>query len=497
MCLRGEKDVFILLFQKIQSQIFTPIPIFLVTLEDKTKLMTPTTKNSVQFLGAAGTVTGSKYLLTLNGKRILVDCGLFQGLKALRELNWMDFHMDPSELDAILLTHGHLDHCGYLPRLVKQGFSGPIYSTFPTADLAEIILKDSAKIQEEDAEEANKKGYSKHAPALPLYDLKDVENTLLFLHPIEVDTLFKLDDQISFRFRRVAHIPGASFIEISVNGKWIVFSGDIGRPNDPMLLPPETPEKADYLFVESTYGDREHSDVPTEDILLSIINDCLLKHGPLFVSSFTVDRAQDFMYILWKLKQANKMPDIPVYLDSPMGVDVSKLFLKYPEWQVMDPGVFQEVFKNTRIVHSVEETRMLAGNKQPHIVIAGSGMMNGGRILSYLEAQLGNPNATFILPGYQAEGTRGRALAEGGQSVKIRGKFYFVKATIEHITTMSSHADQSEIIDWLSHIEKAPKQVFIVHGEKSSSEALKQKLEEVYHWDCVLPQLNEVFDLDV
>ncbi|MFA5419505.1 MAG: MBL fold metallo-hydrolase, partial [Bacteroidales bacterium] len=332
--------------------------------------MTQMLKNSVQFLGAAGTVTGSKYLLTLNGKRILVDCGLFQGLKTLRELNWMDFQMDPSELDAVLLTHGHLDHCGYLPRLVKQGFSGPIYSTFPTADLVEIILKDSAKIQEEEAEEANKKGYSKHTPALPLYDLKDVENTLLFLHPIEVNTFFKLDDRIGFRFRHVAHIPGASFIELKINDKLIVFSGDIGRPNDPMLLPPEKPEKADILFVESTYGDREHSDEPTEDILLRIINDSLLKHGPLFVSSFTVDRAQDFMYILWKLKQANKMPDIPVYLDSPMGVDVSKLFLKYPEWTSMDPRVFPEVFKNTRIVHSVEETRALAGNKQPHIVIA-------------------------------------------------------------------------------------------------------------------------------
>jgi metallo-beta-lactamase family protein len=203
------------------------------------------------------------------------------------------------------------------------------------------------------------------------------------------------------------------------------------------------------------------------------------------------------MYILWKLKQANKMPDIPVYLDSPMGVDVSKLFLKYPEWTSMDPRVFPEVFKNTRIVHSVEETRALAGNKQPHIVIAGSGMMNGGRILSYLEAQLGNPNATFILPGYQAEGTRGRSLAEGGQSVKIRGKFYYVKATIEHITTMSSHADQSEIIDWLNQLEEAPKQVFILHGEKSSAEGLKEKLKEVYQWDCAIPALNEIAALDL
>ena len=457
--------------------------------------MTQQSKYNVKFLGAAGTVTGSKYLLRLDDKKILVDCGLFQGLKSLRELNWLDFHIDPSEIDAVLLTHGHLDHCGYLPRLVKQGFSGSIYSTFPTADLVEIILRDSAKIQEEDTEHANKNRYSKHVPALPLYDLKDVERTLPLLQPIEVDKFFIFSDKIKFCFRRNAHIPGASFIELNVNEKTIVFSGDIGRPGDPMLLPPEMPEKADYLFVESTYGDREHSDEPTEDILLRIIGDSLFKHGPLFVSSFTVDRAQDFMYLIWKLKQDNKIPDIPVYLDSPMGVDVSKLFLKYPDWLSMHPDDFQKVFKKTQIVHSMGETLMLAKNKKPHIVIAGSGMMNGGRILSYLERQLGNSNATFILPGYQAVGTRGRTLAEGGKSLKLRGRFYNVKAKVEHITTMSSHADQSEIIDWLRNIDKAPKKVFIVHGENSSAVGLRNKLEEVFHWDCTIPQLNDEFEL--
>lgn len=459
--------------------------------------MTQTSKYSVKFLGASGTVTGSKYLLTLNEKRILVDCGLFQGLKPLRELNWLDFHMDAADIDCVLLTHGHLDHCGYLPRLVKQGFNGPIYSSFPTADITEIILRDSAKIQEEDADHANEQGYSKHAPALPLYDLKDAEIAIGLLHPIDVDTSFKIDEHISFRFRHNAHIPGASFIELKVNDKIIVFSGDIGRPSDPMLLAPENPSKADYLFIESTYGDREHSDESTEDILLRIINDSLSKHGPLFVSSFTVDRAQDFMYLIWKLKQAKKIPDLAVYLDSPMGVDVSKLFLKYPDWLSIDANDFQKVFKNTKIVHSMAETKMLANNKKPHIVIAGSGMMNGGRILGYLEAQLGNPNATFVLPGYQAEGTRGRTLSEGGRSIKLRGKYFNVNATIEHITTMSSHADQRELIDWASHIENEPEKVFIVHGEKTGSEALKAKLEEVYHWKCEIPQMNEEFDLNL
>jgi metallo-beta-lactamase family protein len=459
--------------------------------------MTQLAKYNVKFLGAVGTVTGSKYLLTLDDKKILIDCGLFQGLKPLRELNWMDFHINPSEVDAVLLTHGHLDHCGYLPRLVKQGFCGPVYATFPTADLVEIILTDSAKIQEEDAELANIHGYSKHSPALPLYDLKDVEHTLPLLHPIAVDKWLALDEEIRFRFRHNAHIPGASFIELKVKDKLIVFSGDIGRPNDPMLLAPDTPEHADILFVESTYGNREHSEEITEDTLLRIINDCINKHAPLFVSSFTVDRAQDFMYLVWKLKQAKKIPDISVYLDSPMGVDVSKLFLKYPEWLTMDPGEFQEVFKNTKIVHSIKETQMLAKNKKLQIVIAGSGMMNGGRILSYLESQLENPNATFILPGYQAEGTRGRTLSEGGISVKLRGKYYRVNATIEHITTMSSHADRSEIIDWLGQVKNTPEKVFIVHGEKDAAKGLKAKLEEVYQWNCVIPQLNDEFDLDI
>lgn len=454
-------------------------------------------KNKVQFLGAASTVTGSKYLLHLNGKKILVDCGLFQGLKALRELNWLDFPEDPSTIDCVLLTHGHLDHCGYLPRLVKQGFSGSIFCTAPTADLAAIILKDSAKIQEEDAAYANLKGYSKHSPALPLYNLDDVEATIPLFYQVEIDKTIDFTDRISFQFRRDAHIPGAAFIEMQVNDSRIVFSGDLGRPNDPMLLPPEIPQQADYLFIESTYGDREHTEESTEDVLLRIINNSLLNHGPLFVSSFTVDRAQDFMYLIWKLKQANKIPDIPVYLDSPMGVDVSKLFLKYPEWQIIDPEVFQQVFSNTRMVHSIEETRALARNKNPHIVIAGSGMMNGGRILQYLEEQLGNPNAIFVLPGYQAEGTRGRTLAEGGQSLKLRGKFYAVKATIEHITTMSSHADQSEILDWLRQISKPPKMVFVTHGEKSSSLALQQKLSDVFGWNAVVPNLMDEFDLEL
>lgn len=450
----------------------------------------------IKFLGAAGTVTGSKFLLEAEGKKILIDCGLFQGLKHLRELNWLDFSIPAKEVDCVILTHGHLDHIGYLPRLVKQGFAGPVYCTEPTADLAEIVLKDSAKIQEEEAEQANTFGYSKHSPALPLYEQKDVENTLPLLHPSIENEFIIPGDKIRFRFRGNAHIPGAAFVEMIAGDKQLLFSGDLGRPGDPMLQSPDKPEQADYILVESTYGDRNHPTDSTEEILLRIIQKSLLNHGPLIVPSFTVDRAQDFMFLIWKLKQENKIPDIPVYLDSPMGIDVSKLFLKYPEILRFKPEVFTEVFKSTRMVTSIEETRHLAKNKHPKIIIAGSGMMNGGRILTYLEEHLENPNATIIIPGYQAAGTRGRTISDGGTEIKIRGNYYKVKACIEHIHTMSSHAGQDEILGWLSGIKNKPKQVFIIHGEPQSANALRLKIKDTFGWPCIVPQLMESYTLN-
>jgi len=451
---------------------------------------------SIKFLGAAGTVTGSKFLLETEGKKILIDCGLFQGLKHLRELNWKDFPIPASDVDCVLLTHAHLDHIGYLPRLVKQGFKGTVYCTEPTADLAEIVLKDSAKIQEEEAENANLFGYTKHTPALPLYELKDVENTLLLINACPLDEFINLENGIRFRFRGNAHIPGAAFIELDIANRRILFSGDLGRSGDPMLQTPEKPDRADFVIVESTYGDKNHPTDSTEEILLRIIQRSLQNHGPLLVPSFTVDRAQDFMYLIWKLKQENKIPDIPVYLDSPMGIDVSKLFLKYPECLKIGTDVFTEVFKSTRMVTSIEETRHLAKNKHPKIIIAGSGMMNGGRILTYLENQLENPNATIIIPGFQAAGTRGRTLSEGGTEIKIHGNYYKVKASVEHIHTMSSHAGQDEIISWLSAIKDKPKQVFIVHGEPQSASALRLKIKDTLGWQCTIPQLMDSFNLD-
>ena len=454
-------------------------------------------KNYIQFLGAAGTVTGSKYLLAIDNFHILIDSGLFQGIKELRERNWNDIPFPASKIDAVILTHGHLDHTGYLPRLVNQGLDCPVYCTEPTADIAEVILKDSAKIQEEDAEHANKHKYTKHKPAKPLYDLKDVEKTLPLFSAQEPEKFIKLNNDIKFRFRKNAHILGASFIELDIKDKRFVFSGDIGRPNDPMLIHREKPDRADYLFVESTYGDRLHPKIETNEILKTIIDHSVNQNGPLFVASFAVDRAQDFMFEIWKLKQEGKIPNFPIYLDSPMGVDVSKLFLKYQNWLSLDKGKFKEIFNDVKMVSSIKETYRLANDETPKIVIAGSGMMNGGRILHYLEKHIGNPEATFVLPGYQALGTRGRRLSEGGHDIKIHGSFLIVKATIKHIKTMSSHADQNELLDWMANISNTPEKVFIIHGEPQSSDALRVKINHSYKWDCKIPKYFEKFILDI
>ncbi len=454
-----------------------------------------TAKLSIQFLGAAGTVTGSKTLITAGNKKFLIDCGLFQGLKHLRELNWKELPVDASEIDAVILTHAHLDHTGFLPRLVNQGFNGPIYCSAPTSEITEIILLDSGKIQEEDAEHANSKGYSRHKPAKPLYTLQDARNTIPMLTPQAEDDWKELGEGIRFRLQNNAHILGATHVDMDIFGKRIVFSGDIGRIDDPMLEIPDRPDKADYVIVESTYGDRIHPNINTEKQFVEILHNVVQRNGILIVPSFTVDRAQDFMYLFWKLEQKEDIPSIPIYLDSPMGTDVSKVFNKYHRWHKLGEEVFSKVFERTRMVNSFSETEQLALDRKPKIVIAGSGMMNGGRILTYLKRHLGNPESTIIIPGYQAEGTRGRSIHDGAHEVKIHGEYYPVRAHIEDVKTMSSHADQRMILQWLAGIAKQPECIFINHGEPKSSNALRVKIQDEIGCKVVVPQLGNTFFL--
>lgn len=454
-------------------------------------------KINIHFLGAAGTVTGSKYLIDTGDRKILIDCGLFQGLKELRLKNWEHLPVEVSEIDMVLLTHGHLDHTGYLPRLVKQGFNGPIYGTNPTLDIAKIILNDSAKIQEQEAERANKEGYSKHSPAEPLYDLKDVEKTVLHFNGIPQSQWIPLFDGIKARFQYNGHILGATYIELDVNGKRFVFSGDIGRTNDLLLYPPLKPEKADVLFIESTYGGRFHPDeVEAVPQIEKLVNDTIKRGGSLFVPSFSVERAQLMMLIFWKLLKENKIPKVQMIMDSPMGASVLELFHRTGDWHRLEDNECDEMCSHFTVVSSYRETMELRTDNKPKIVIAGSGMLTGGRMLNYLETQAQNPNNTLLFVGYQAEGTRGRKLLEGDKELKVYGKWVPFNMEVAEIQGLSAHADHTELINWMSEIKNKPVRIFIVHGEKEGAEALQKGIKETYALDAEIPQLYNIEEIE-
>jgi metallo-beta-lactamase family protein len=453
------------------------------------------TKHTIHFLGASGTVTGSKYLLEIGEKKIMIDCGLFQGLKKLRELNWSYLPFHAKDIDAVLLTHGHLDHVGFLPRLVKMGFTGPIYSTVPSLSIAKIILSDSGRIQEEDAKRANEEGYSKHSPAVPLYNLEEAEKTFEFMQPLPEGEWLPLFDDIEVRFQHVSHILGATFIEINADGKRYVFSGDVGRKNDRLLYEPKKPEKADVLLIETTYGDRIHPADDAMERLTEIITSTVARGGSLFIPSFAVERTQTLMYMLWELKKQQLIPEIPMIMDSPMGDHVLEVFKNNSDWYRKDPAEIKEMMDAFRIVKSYKETWEVIDQKTPKIVIAGSGMVTGGRILTYLQYYLDKPETSVILVGYQAEGTRGRALLEGYPEIKLRGKFIPVKAEIHSIESLSSHADQAELLDWISELTKAPEHVFLIHGENQARDTFRMKLENEKGWKVELPEMFDIVEL--
>lgn len=454
-------------------------------------------KLKIHFLGAAGTVTGSKFLIETPEQNILVDCGMFQGLKELREKNWEYLPIDVAAIDVVLLTHGHLDHTGYLPRMIKQGYRGKIIGTAPTLAITKIILLDSAKIHEEEAEKANEEEYSKHKPAEPFYSVEEAEVTLGFFQVKEKDQWHELSENIKYRFRYNGHIIGATFIELDIFGKIFVFSGDIGREHDLLLFPPEKPEWADYLFIESTYGDKLHPQESVSDKLVEFITKTIHNRGNLIIPSFAVERLQTLMFLLWKLYNENRIPNIPIFIDSPMGNNVLSVFQNFPDWHKLPMKDFNAMNNRMNIITSYKETWETIENLQPKVVIAGSGMVTGGRVLTYLKQLIDKTNTTVLLVGFQAEGTRGRQLLEGAQELKFFGKYYPVKAEIHHIESLSAHADQQGLLDWTSTIENIPAETFLIHGEPTAQDALRVKMRDTYGWKVTIPKLYEIKEISV
>lgn len=449
----------------------------------------------VQFLGAAKTVTGSKYYLETEGLKLLIDCGMFQGLKTLRQQNWLPLPIDVSAIDLVLLTHGHLDHTGYLPRLLKEGFKGKILGTAPTMAIAAIILRDSAKIHEEEAENANKEGYSTHSPALPFYTVEEAENAIDLFQTVDPDEWIHLSKEVELRFTYNGHILGATFITLKIDEKEYVFSGDIGRPDDLLLMDPKRPEWADFLFLESTYGNKLHPDEDVEAILIELVNKTINEQGILLIPSFAVERLQLLMVILWRLYQKNRIPNIPIFMDSPMGTDVLDLFKLFPKWHKMPLSDLSAMCDHMTLISSYRDTWKTIDDPRPKIVIAGSGMITGGRILTYLKQKVDLNTTTVVIVGYQAEGTRGRKLLEGATELRIFGKDIEVKASVVHLESLSAHADQAELMNWISDIKNIPENTFLIHGEPEAMEGFKVEIEESLGWRVTTPNLWDTVQL--
>lgn len=434
----------------------------------------------LQSLGAAETVTGSKHLLKTPGLNILVDCGLFQGIKSLREQNWQSLHFDVSKIDLIILTHAHLDHCGYIPLIVKNGFKGKVYMSRPTAALTRLILLDSAKLQEEDAANANRHHYSKHHPAKPLYTISDAEAS--FRHFVEVDegVPLKLSNDISFVLKLCGHILGACSALVTCFGRKILFSGDIGRTHSAILPSPDFFTEADYVVMESTYGDRLHGNDDPHLELAHWINHTVDNGGNVIIPSFAVGRAQELMYMLTQLKKEKRIPkDLPIIMDSPMAAMATEIAINFSDSYLTTPKTYWlEMIRHIRINKDFNHTREIVNDKHSKIVIAASGMLTGGRVLEYLKHYLGHERNTVLMIGFQAEGTRGRALLNGAHELKIHGKFYPVKAKAVEILGLSAHADQTELLSWAKKLNPLPKLIMLVHGEPCAQEMLRVKLQD-------------------
>lgn len=462
----------------------------------------------ITFLGAAGTVTGSKYLVEAGGKRLLVDCGLFQGPKELRLRNWERLLVDPATIDWVLLTHAHIDHTGYLPRLVRDGFHGPIFANQATIELCNLLLPDSAHLQEEDAQYATQKGFSKHNPPLPLYTVADSQSALKQFRPIPRSGSFAISPEFCVKGHDAGHILGSSWLELTVaeNGRQtlVVFSGDLGRYGQAILNDPESPASADYLLCESTYGDRDHPAGSAEDEIAAVINRVAKRGGAVVIPAFAVGRAQTLMYFLRELEDQQRIPRLPVYLDSPMAISVTGLYESHHEDHDLqftheeqagahDPLNAHEV----HMTRTVEESKTINDVVKPCIIISASGMATGGRILHHLAHRLPDSRSAVVLVGYQAEGTRGRELLEHARTLRIHGQDVPVRAEIVEIAQLSAHAGQGELLRWLAGFSAPPRQTFLVHGEPPALTALRDKVAAKPGWKVAIPNYRETVDLPV
>lgn len=457
---------------------------------------------AISFHGAAETVTGSKHLLSVDGKQILVDCGLFQGSRELRNRNWEPFDFDPHELDAVVITHAHIDHIGMLPKLVRDGYRGPLYATPGTIGLARISLPDSGRLQEEEARYHNKHGSSRHQPALPLYTEADAFEALKLFKPVRYNEMHDLPAKCTFRFRPAGHILGSAFAEVYFpNGERILMGGDLGRFNTPIITDPTLVDFAEYLVVESTYGDRLHSTESAKERLRNLINDAIDNRLTLIVPSFSIGRTQELLYYINELQREKGIGFIPIYVDSPMGVSATALYDKTLDDHDLDMKLRLDEGDDPldpdglTLVRDVNQSKAINTMTGPMMIIAGSGMANGGRVIHHLKHRLGRRDTIVLFTGYQAEGTMGRTLLNGADTVQIHGQEIEVRATVDKLNSLSAHADQGEIMRWLGGFKQPPRKTFIVHGEPKAQQILAEKIRKDLGWSVVIPHQDQRFEL--
>ena len=449
----------------------------------------------LSFLGAAGSVTGSRYLLEDKDERILIDCGLFQGLKNLRLRNWQPFPVKPKSITSVILTHAHIDHSGYLPLLSKEGFKREIYCSKATRELCKLLLEDSAHLQEQDADYANRKRFSKHNPARPLYETNDVKRCLKQFSSLSFDKEHRLSNNLSLTFKHAGHILGSASVQLKTKGKKIVFSGDIGRYNDPIMLDPEGFLETDFLVVESTYGNRIHDKSNPLDVLEQIVSKTIARGGTVIIPAFAVGRAQMILFYLEQLRSLGRISQIPIYLNSPMAIEASDILCRYPEDIRLSQEQAWQACSIAEYVTSVERSKQINEDQRPKIIISASGMATGGRVLHHLKTYAIDARHSILFVGFQAAGTRGANLIAGAKTIKIHGVYIPVNAEIHNLDMLSAHADADELMKWLKKFSHPPRQTFITHGEPTASDALRLRIQDELKWQVYVPEALESIDL--